>query len=320
MRIHLPVSLPPPAGRWAIRAGKLALSLALLYLALRRVPLSGLWTALTHARPVPFAASLALFLVGMVVLEPLRYGFAGRLVHEPRIPLREWFLINLRGRAFLYLAPAGVGQEGYLWWQLRRSGWKHASCAYVAASARGQGVALWTAALALALADPVFRGACRVLRLGGLLAPLPWTGVTLVLLLGSFLLPGLMKRFGRLELAAAPGPSWAAQLAASLGIALAATGSLLLACRAFRLDLPPVQAAGSLALLYLGMVLPISLAGLGLQEAILLLVGQGLGLPPSPILGVSLALHLQRLGPTLLGLVTLLGAPPPPSPQGRSSS
>ncbi len=115
-------------------------------------------------------------------------------------------------------------------------------------------------------------------------------------------LPVLLARLERLHRPGALFAPWVGLLPSTLGTAITASIAFQLAAQGFGLHFSLAQAAGCLTLLFVGMVLPISFAGLGLQESILLLVAQGMGMPIGPVLGLSVVLHVQRLVPALVGM------------------
>jgi len=287
-------------------AGKLLLSVGLLWLALHKVPVASLRTALGQADPFWCILSLLVSLAGLMVFEPLRLAAGGRLLRETQPRATLWLALFAESRAFLYLLPSGMGQEGYLWWKLRKYGWDHGSCGFLVVIVRVTGLALWMLVMARALATPAFRDACRSVLIGPLSAPTAWGAAGAALLVLSLGLPPLLVRLEKLRrYRLAPAP-WTAFLAATAASMFFSALAFQLAARAFHLPFALDQASGCLTLLFIGMVLPISLAGLGLQETILLMLGHGLGLPVGPVLGLSCLLHAQRLIPAVAGMGVLL--------------
>ncbi len=295
----------PTPRAWAFWLGKALFSGLLCWLALRNVTLASIRDALATAN-LPWASlSILTFMVGLMIFEPLRLAVAGRLPMETQPTLVRWFTVSLESRAFFYLLPAGIGQEGYLWWKLRRQGWSHGSCAFLVLVVRMTGLVFWIFALVWALRAPVFRGASSSLLPGALASPQLWFAGASLLGVATLALPWVSARLGKVQ----PRPfspwPWVGLALASAGTLLVCMLSFRFGAKAFSIPMPLDQAAGCLGLLFMAMALPVSLAGLGLQEGILLLVGKGLGIPPGPMLGFSCLLHLQRLAPALLGLVVL---------------
>jgi len=299
----------PSLRAWSLWAGKLALSCCLLWLALRKVPLASLREALGRADPFWCALSVGVALVGVALFETLRLRAAGLLLTETQPRFLPWLGLFFESRAFLYLLPSGLGQEGYLWWKLRKRGWNHSSCVFLVLVVRITGLAFWVLAMAWALRAPAFLAASRNLLPGPLAYPLAWALLGAALLLASWALSSILVRLGRLQKPGTSWAPWAGLLPATGGNLLTCALAFHLAARAFGLSFSLGQAAGTLTLIFLGMVLPISLAGLGLQEALLLMVGRGLGMAAGPLLGLSCLLHLQRLVPALVGLLVMLARP-----------
>jgi hypothetical protein len=291
---------------WAVWGVKLGLSLLLLWLALRHVPLASVTEAVRAAHPAWALASLAVFLGGVTLFDALRFSLGGGLLREAPQPLGQWAFLSLASRAFLYLLPSGMGQEGYLWVKLRNRGWKHGSCAFLVLLVRATGLAFWCFALAFALRSPGFRGATAWVLRGSLAEVAFWVAAGLALTAGSMFLPVLLGRMGRLEGYSGSLAAWAGLLLATAGTGFTCAAAFEFSARAFGISFGLAQAAGCTTILFLGMVLPISLAGFGVQEGILLMVGQGLGMPPGPLLGLSCLLHFQRFVMALAGLSCLM--------------
>jgi len=306
MVAHTEYTAPLTHRNWFLWGLKACLSTLLLLWALHKVPMANLLEALRTAHPAWVLASLLVFLGGIGLFDAFRLSASGSLVMDPSPPLGRWVLLNLTSRAFLYLLPSGVGQEGYLWLKLRNYGWKHGSCAFVVVLIRTTGLAFWCLALANALRSPAFQQSTLWVLRGNLSRPGAWAGAGALLFSVSLLLPFILGRLGRLEGYSSSVKAWAVLLLSTVGTAFTCAAAFELAGRAFGISFGLAQAAGCTTLLFVGMVLPISLGGIGVQEGILLMVGKGLGMPPGAVLGLSCILHLQRLAMTLLGISCLV--------------
>lgn len=306
MKSKLPGMIPRSPRIWLAWGAKLALSLFLLWLSLRHLPGSALKEALLRARPSGLAASLAIYLTGVTVFELLRLAACARLVAESVVPASTWLRIFLESRAFLYLLPSGVGQEGFLWWRLRGQGWQHANCVFVVLLIRVTGLAGWLLALGWALTATPLRVPARALLPAPLAQPLAWAALGALLLLLAGLTPAVLRRRGLLARHSPGLGAWARLLPATLGSMTMVALSMQWGARAFGLEMDIGVAGGILTLLFLALVLPVSVAGLGVQEGLLLLVGKGLGWPPGATLGLSCLLHLHRAALALTGLGCLL--------------
>ena len=308
----VPGDAEPAAGakRYLVWFTKLGLTCLLLWLALRQVPMKGLGQAFLSADPWLAAGSVALFLAAIIPLETSRFLGAGRLLGERQPGYARWLRIYLQGRPFFYLLPAAVGSEGIVWIRLRKFHWRHASCGFTVLLTRLFGVGAWALAAGVSLAAP--GGAAAILR--GLPSwmghPWPWLGLGLLVLGMSILAPWFMSRFRGLPMAAGRGRTLAfvaCCTGASLVLSTLAAG---LAASAAGTPFSFAAVAGLLALFNFAMVLPISLGGFGVQEALVLRLGLPMGYAASHLLIFSAILHFQRIMLAVAGgLVFLKGDP-----------
>ena len=302
----------PPATlkKYLIWFTKLGLTCLLLWLALRQVPMKGLGAAFLSANPALALASVILFLAGIIPAETSRFLGAGGLLAERQPGFARWLRIYLQGRPFFYLLPAAVGAEGIIWIRLRGYQWRHASCGFTVLLTRLFGVGAWALAAGISLAAPGGAGAILSGLPPWLGRPGLWVGLGILVIGASAVAPWFMGRFRGLPMA---GGRWR-----TLAFITCATGaSLLLSTLAASLaglatgtPFGFVAIAGLLALFNFAMVLPISLGGFGLQEALVLRLGLPLGFSASHLLVFSALLHLQRVMLALVGgLIFLKGEP-----------
>lgn len=299
---------PGHAGKpWIVLFFKLSLTGGLLWATLRKVPMHGILAALGRVQLGSAALSVGVFLFGTLALESARLSMAGRLLCERQPRYLQWLRIFAESRPFFYLLPGAVAAEGMVWLRLRRLQWRHGSCGYVLVSTRVWGVAFWGFAAAYALTFR--RGA------GAILAQLPaWVRSPSVWACGAILVtgcialaPNLMGRLNRVEVRPSVAlPNLAMALGALASVFLG-TLSAMIASSAAGTPLPWHGAMGLMALFNFAMVLPISLGGFGLQEALVLLLGLSLGYPAPALVAFSALLHLQRLALSLAGLGVFLG-------------
>jgi len=298
------------AGTWRkilLEALKVAGTAFLLWFAFRKVP-AGTFARAAQGENWSLAlASLGVYGLGMSLVEASRYLILARALRsaEDDLPLREWVALYLESRPWVYLLPASAGAEAVLWRGLRGHRWTHRQCGALVLGTRVIGLGIWVLLLgvALGLAPSV----------PGLILELPralkggwaWGALGAAIVAVSILaIPLFAGEKGRRF------PAGPMLLAVAAGVVSAAVvcAALLLGAASAGLHLTFLEAAGFTAVLNIGMVLPISLAGLGLQEALLLRLGAGLAtFAPAPLMALSAILHLQRLGLALLGGGVILG-------------
>lgn len=291
---------------WAV---KIALTFLILWMALRGVSPAEIREALLRVDRSWALPSIILYPALIIPVEAARYCLAGRLLQERQPTLGRWIQLYGESRPFFYLLPAAVGAEGLVWLRLRDLQWRHASCGFVLLLTRLAGVGVWAllAGLALHGRDP---SAHLLARAPGFLQrPLPWLLLGLAVMAGTALAPALSARFRRVP--AAPGGTLAmlGLLFLALVSALVSGLSAQAASQAARTPIPLLTALGFLAFFNFAMVLPISLGGFGLQEALILAMGLPMGWPAPALLAFSAVIHMQRLGLAAVGLAMFLGGP-----------
>jgi uncharacterized membrane protein YbhN (UPF0104 family) len=285
---------------------KLALTGLILWMALRGVSLSGLQEALLRVdRPLALL-SVGLFPLLILPIETARFWFTGQLLTEHQPSFRHWFRIYGESRPFFYLLPASVGAEGLMWIRLRNFNWQHGSCGFVILMTRLVGVGIWALAAALALGySPEVHGilahAPAALRL-----PATWGGVGCLILAVALLAPRVLRAFRDLPLGPRRVAPLAGLLAASVVSAIITGLAVRIAGTAAHTPVTLFSALGFVAFFNFAMVLPISLGGFGVQEALMLAFGLPMGYPPPALLAFSAVIHLQRMMVSSVGLAMFL--------------
>ena len=297
----------PGAAKWGL---KLLGSALLLGLTFRRFPIARLWPAIGGIRWNPALASVAVFVLLMTCGEAVRLWIAARLSQGegPGPTPWQWAVHYLHSRPWVYILPASIAAEGMLWARATRSGVPASTGGRIVLGAKLWGLAAWAFAAGLGLQrEPrllnLLRGLPAWTR-GGL----PWYLLGAAVCLGAGAFSCVGARNGSLTMGRR-----ALLLAASLATALAVMG-VSVGCAwwaALAAGLPMSFSAimGAAALLNFALVLPISLGGLGLQEAVLLTAFMPLGLAPGPLLALSFLMHLQRLAMVAVGLATWVQGP-----------
>ena len=141
-----------PFRSWLAWAMKAFLSLFLLWITLRKVPLQGIKAAAFQVH----AGQAALLNPGppgrVLVLgtHPPGPGWATAARKGNPGSWNGWRFF-LESRPFFHLLPGAVASEGMVWLRLRRFQWRHFSCGFVLANTRIWGVAAWGSCAAYAL-------------------------------------------------------------------------------------------------------------------------------------------------------------------------
>lgn len=296
---------------WAL---KLGFTILLLALAFRNVPLHALAEAWGRIHMGWAIGAVLLYLPLCVLAESMRLWAAGRRVAAPPLRLREWSAAFLASRPWFYLLPASAGADGMIWYRLRRRGWSHGGCGYAVLAVRFWGLALWAAMAGFTLiVAPETRG-----LLSGtprwLSSPYPWLGGGVLALLACVLAPHWLARKEHVDLKGAGPMDSLLNLGLALFSASITAACVLMAAQATALPFSLPACFGLLAWLNFAMALPISLGGLGLQEALVLRLGLPLGLPAATLLAFSGIVHLMRIVLAIAGgLAGLTGREEPTS-------
>jgi uncharacterized membrane protein YbhN (UPF0104 family) len=294
------------AGGWTSWVIRLGLTAMICWMTFRKVPLAGIWGAVHKVRPGMAALSVLLFVAGMVAVEAVRFLLAARLLEERQPSLRDWAWLYVESRPFFYLLPASVGTEGMVWRGIRAFRWRHASCGFVVLSTRVWGMGLWALGAALALALAGSRGLMPPQVPAALRHPLPWALLGAVVVAGCAAAPGWLGRRGHLPVRRT---RWRATVAIALATAASVAMSSLtadLAAASAGTPLGLIHALGLLAIFNFVMILPVSLGGFGIQEALILQLGLTLGYSAPALLVFSFVIHGQRLVLSALGLALFL--------------
>lgn len=306
---------------WGNRASwilKLGSTVLLLFLAFRKVPLhdlAGAWTRLHSGWAI--AAVLA-YLPLSVGAESVRLWAAGRRVASPYLHLYEWSAAFLESRPWFYLLPASAGADAVIWYRLRKCGWSHGECGFTVISVRLWGLALWAliAGLTLALV-PESRTILSGIPRWGSSWPL-WLGGGCLALITCVIAPHWLAQKQHIGLRNLPFTDPLVHLLLAIISAFVTGGCVWMAAWAAGLPFSLPACLGLLAWLNFAMALPISLGGLGLQEALVLRLGLPMGLPAATLLAFSAIVHLMRATLALAGGLAIFlnkeGTTPDPVP------
>lgn len=296
---------------WLALPVKMTLTGLMLWVSIHKIPLRGIGNAIHHINLQQAILSAGVFLVGTLVLESARLALAGTLLAERQPSYFDWLRIFAESRSCFYLLPGAAAADGMVWFRLRQYHWRHRSCGFVLLSTKAWGVAFWGLAAAYSLTFP--QGTVTVLRQfpHWLRLPQPWAAGAALAVVVIFLGPAILNKMKYLPLVPAT-------LLTSLAMALAAALTILfggitasMASSAAGTPIPIYAGLGLMALFNFAMILPISFGGLGLQEALVLLLGASFGYPAAALIAFSIVIHAQRLILTLVGLgIFLAGSKP----------
>ncbi|HET6329971.1 MAG TPA: lysylphosphatidylglycerol synthase domain-containing protein [Holophagaceae bacterium] len=298
---------------------KLGFTILLLALAFQHVPLRALGDAWSRIRMGWAIGAVIIYVPLCVLAESARLWAAGRRVAAPPLTIREWASAFLASRPWFYLLPASAGADGMVWYHLRRKGWSHGGCGYTLLSVRFWGLALWALIAGMSLIMAPETGGILSGIPPWLMSPRLWLAGGCITLLGCALAPHWLARKEHVDLKSAGPADPFLHLSLTVFSALIAAASVWMAARATALPFGLLTCLGLLAWLTFAMALPISLGGLGLQEALVLRLGLPLGLPAATLLAFSGIVHLMRAILALTGgLAAIKGDPIPPGTQAAS--
>ena len=280
---------------------KLAFTVLLLTLAFRNVQLESLAKAWGQVHPGWAIGTLFFYVPLCVVSESARLWAAGKRVAATPLSIREWSMAFLVSRPWFYMLPASAGADGMIWYRLRRKGWTHGECVFAVLSIRMWGLAVWALIAGLTL---VVAPETRNILAGApswILSPWLWLSGGGVALAVCSLAPHWLARKEHVKLHAA-GPDQAVlNLSLTLSSAFMNAACVWMAGHAAGLAFSLPVCLGLLAWLTFAMALPISLGGLGLQEALVLRLGLPLSLSIATLLAFSVIVHLMRAVLALAG-------------------
>lgn len=285
---------------------KLGFTLLLLFLAFRKVPIHELVKTWAHLHPNWAITAVLAYLPLCVSAESLRLWASGRRVASPPLHIREWCSAYLESRPWFYLLPAAAGADGVIWYHLRSRGWQHGGCGYTVISVRLWGLAFWAlvAGLTLRSVPEIYN---ILTGIPGWLTswPLWFFGGCAALALCTAT-PHWLAHKAHINLQRIPPTDPALHLLLALNSALVTGMCVWMGAKAAGLPFSLPVCLGLLAWLNFAMALPISLGGLGLQEALVLRLGMPMGLPAASLLAFSAIIHLMRIVLALGGGLAIL--------------
>lgn len=274
----------PPAVLTGCEAG---LSILLLGWALSKLPLGALtWPKWDGLHWIAIIASIAGAGAASCFYETWRLVLITKDLGERPQSFRSVFVLQLKSRIWGVLLPGSIAADGYLAFLFPDQQGKRTRIGRALLSQRIWGLTGWLSLGCFVLLGPPSR---ITMQLGsGYLSHSLVIGV----LPGVGLLAGFVLW---------PEGSPARILVASLASPLVAAPWLLLAAWGSGSGIGASDMLLFQSLMMFGIAIPVSVSGIGLQEVLLLRLfppGDG-GL--ANLIGLSLALHLQRLLPAILG-------------------
>lgn len=300
--------------RRVLTAVKVLVSLTLVIVVLRRVPLAEVGRVLLGCAPMPVLLGILLFVLAQF-LGALRFtrlmAAKGERVALGRVA-RAYFV----GLFLNNFAPAGLGSDLTKSVSLSRGHSTTAVLSTVLVEKYASTVALFTLA-SLALLGPAELPPA-------LLALRPWIWAVALMLLavapvfspvGALLARQLAARFEtteeRLRAAFASRPS---TLAFSVGLSLAFQGTLLLSAwilaRAVGMELSPGSFVAFLSVCTVALMLPLSVNGLGLREWLFLGYFTSVGQSRGQAMAFAILILTRLLVGSLIGALLLLWPAP----------
>ena len=286
-----------PGKAWGSRAAwvlKLGFTTLLLFLAFRKVPLRDLTSAWGRIHTGWAAGAVLAYLPFCVLAESTRLWAAGRRIAAPPLRIREWAAAFLESRPWFYLLPAATGADAVVWYHLRKRGWSHGGCGFTVLSVRLWGLALWALVAGFTLFTVPETRSILAGMPGWIAAPYLWAAGGCAAVIACTIAPHWLARKEHVDLGRIPHSDPLLHLGLAALSALVTGSCVWMAARATGLPFSLPACLGLLAWLNFAMALPISLGGLGLQEALVLRLGLPLGLPAATLLAFSGIVHLMR--------------------------
>lgn len=285
---------------------KLGFTVLLLFLAFRKVPRHELLTAWSQVRSGWAISAVLAYLPLCVVAESARLWAAGRRVSSPALRIQEWIAAYLESRPWFYLLPAATGADAVIWYHLRKRGWQHGGCGFTVFSLRLWGLALWAlvAGLTLATVPETHNVLQGIPRWGA--SWLLWIGGGCAAVIVCVIAPHWLARREHVDLQRLAPSDPILHLSLAFLSALVTGVCVWMAAKSAGLPFSLAACLGLLAWLNFAMALPISLGGLGLQEALVLRLGLPMGLPAASLLTFSVIIHLMRIVLALAGGIAIL--------------
>lgn len=239
--------------------------------------------------PVLAVFSSLLYLAVLSCMEGWRYWVEARRQGIEAQGLAYWTRAFMRSRPWVFLLPVAIAAEAAMYLGGKSAGCKSRPMIRTLVGVRLLGLLIWVMLCGLSLDSPA---------VAALLHTLPvivsnssvWLGFSI---LGIVIFLAFERRQGR-------SMPWK-----SIGLALLSavllSGVTELSAVAAGVPLSMMEVIGFLGLLNFALVLPISLGGLGIQEALLLNMCSQTGAQAEQILTLSILLHLQRIFLALIG-------------------
>lgn len=285
---------------------KLGFTVLLLFLAFRKAPLHEVLAAWTQVHPSWALGSVLAYLPLCILAESARLWAAGRRVAAPALPIQDWSAAFLESRPWFYLLPAAAGADAVIWYHLRKRGWHHGGCGFTVLSVRLWGLALWALVAGLTLSVvPVTRNI--LLGIPNWMTSGPaWLGGGCAAVVVCVIAPHWLARKEHIDLQRLAPSDPVLHLTLAFLSALVTGVCVWMAAKAAGLPFSLPTCLGLLAWLNFAMALPISLGGLGLQEALVLRLGLPMGLPAASLLAFSAIIHLMRILLALAGGLAIL--------------
>lgn len=266
-------------------------SLVLLYLVLQAVPFQ--WTTLSDGLRYPLLACAALLVYGpaLAAIEGARYWCEARRQGLDEVSFLKWARIFVCSRPWAYVVPIGVAGEVAMLMTGRRDGWDPRQAFRVLLFVRLTGLLAW--AIWCGVASGQAANSSLFAHLPYPLAqPVFWYGLGVV---------GLFFFIGHEWLNERPAPI--ASIALTFGSNALGAATTYLAAVATGIQMNILEILGFLGILNFALVLPVSLGGIGVQEAILFAMMKDANVPLVSLMTFSTLLHLQRLLLAAVGAV-----------------
>lgn len=241
------------------------------------------------ASPALAVFSSLLYLAVLSGMEGWRYWVEARRQGIEAQGLAYWTRAFMRSRPWVFLLPVAIAAEAAMYLGGKNAGCESRPMIRVLVDVRLMGLLIWALLCGLSLNSPAATTLFQTLPVLVSNASV-WLGFSIV---GIVIFLAFERRQGR----AMP---WKSVGLAFLS-ALLLSGVTELSAVAAGVPLSMIEVIAFLAILNFALVLPISLGGLGIQEALLFHMCSQTGAHAEQILTLSILLHLQRVLLALIG-------------------